>query len=410
MKKPFWSNVVSVLSGTAVAQLIPIVSALALARLYGPDAFGIYSVWIGIILILAVISTLRLEIALTVIPDGNPRENAVSLLIPTIIMVGTVASCLSFVPWVLGYMTMPLSGPFYVSSVIIGTMACAACDSWQALAAADGDYRTLIRLRISQAVSVALAQLLMAFLIRDALGLICGHLGGLILNLVVATRVRPIRWVHWSGQGGRLWAFWRAHARFPLFALPADACSAFAAQLPMLVVAERFGAANAGILALTFRVLGVPISLLGRAVLDVFRRHAAEAYRERGECRQEYLSTFRTLSIGSLLLVICVTLLADRAFVMGFGEAWRPAGAIAIIMIPMFALRFVASPLSYLFYITGRQHIDLLWQACLLTVTAAALLLSSGFHDTLRAYTYGYCVMYLIYLFLTYRSSRGVVR
>ena len=97
----FWTNVASVLSGTAVAQAIPIVGSLILTRLFAPAAYGGYSVWLGIVLVLAVIATLRLDMALAVIPDGAEREEAAGLVLATIVAVGLVAAAIG-VGYVLG--------------------------------------------------------------------------------------------------------------------------------------------------------------------------------------------------------------------------------------------------------------------------------------------------------------------
>jgi O-antigen/teichoic acid export membrane protein len=74
----------------------------------------------------------------------------------------------------------------------------------------------------------------------------------------------------------------------------------------------------------------------------------------------------------------------------------------------LFALRFIASPLSYVFYIAGKQNIDLLWQIGLLIVLLCALWLPNSMNSAVIAYSYAYSVMYLIYLGLSYRSSKGI--
>jgi O-antigen/teichoic acid export membrane protein len=83
---------------------------------------------------------------------------------------------------------------------------------------------------------------------------------------------------------------------------------------------------------------------------------------------------------------------------------------MAIWLAPFFALRFVASPLSYIFYVAGRQNIDLIWQICLLATVVLALTLPHDVRATVIAYGYGYSAMYLIYLVLGYRSSKRAGR
>ncbi|EJO93851.1 polysaccharide biosynthesis protein [Ectopseudomonas mendocina DLHK] len=74
----------------------------------------------------------------------------------------------------------------------------------------------------------------------------------------------------------------------------------------------------------------------------------------------------------------------------------------------MFALRFIASPLSYMVYIAGKQHLDLLWQVGLLVMTLVCLGVVQGHQSALIVYSFGYAALYLVYLAMSYRFSLGL--
>jgi O-antigen/teichoic acid export membrane protein len=407
MSNRFWSNVASVLSGTAVAQAVPILGSLALARFYLPSAFGSYSVWVGVVLILAVMATLRLEMALVVVEDGQPRRDAAQLVFVTVVLVALLGGAVLALLWTFGLMLADLRSPFLLGSAILAAAMTALSDSWQTWAAADGHYRALIRIRVVQVIAIVGAQLGAVLVATTPEMLVVGHLLGLLGAICVAAWQLPMTFPPLRGLAHRLYAFWTSHSRFPLFALPADSINSISAQLPLMVVATRFGSESAGFLALTMRVLGAPLALLGRSVLDVFRRHAADAFRRKGDCRSEYLSTFRILLAGSLVFVVGTIFLAQPIFEIGFGSKWAMAGVMAMWLAPLFALRFVASPLSYVFYIVGRQNVDLVWQIGLISVVIGALWLPATLQETLLAYTYGYSAMYVIYLGISYHYSKG---
>ena len=80
---------------------------------------------------------------------------------------------------------------------------------------------------------------------------------------------------------------------------------------------------------------------------------------------------------------------------------------MATWLLPLFALRFVASPLSYTFFIAGRQRINLVWQIALLAMTVGTLIFLPEYRTTLQAYSAGYCLLYLVYLRLSYTLSCG---
>ncbi|UCJ15187.1 hypothetical protein K5Q02_15095 [Pseudomonas sp. MM211] len=160
-------------------------------------------------------------------------------------------------------------------------------------------------------------------------------------------------------------------------------------------------------MALTMRVLGAPAGLVGKAVLDVFKRHAMKSIREVGNCRDIYVKTFVVLMLASTVMVACTVFLAEDIFQTAFGPNWTQSGVMAIWLLPMFALGLIASPLSYIVYLVEKQYVDLLWQVSLMIVAILALYGFSSSKSTLIGYGVGYAVMYIIYISISYRLSGG---
>lgn len=403
----FWRSVGVVLTGSAMAQAIPLLGSLLIARLYAPQEFGLFAAWLGAASMLAVALTFRYEMALALEGDGEPRRTGATAVLCAVLLGTLVTSLLLGLCFALNLVNIPHARLWLTVPAAAALMAVA--QTWQAWAAADGSYRRLSLMRITQAACVTGAQILCGLAAPDAFSLAMAHLGGVACGVAIAFWQLPLAWKSFRGLGwsdGAL-AFCRRHRRMPLLSLPADLVNAAVSQLPLLIVTSRFGADVGGWLALTLRMLGGPISLLGAAVLDVFRRQAAQSFRERGECRAEYVRTFKVLGAASLVFVLILTPFSETLFRFGFGERWVAAGTIATWLLPLFAMRFVASPLSYMFYVADKQHVDLVWQLTLLGVTLASLLLPADYASALQLYSLGYSAMYVAYLFLSYRFSLG---
>src|SRR5690554_1076532 len=95
----YWKNVSVVFSGAVVAQIIPIVGALFIARLYTPSDYGAYSLWLAVVFILGVIFTLRYEAALALEGDGEERSSAVVATLFTTVLVGVLFSAIIAIIW-----------------------------------------------------------------------------------------------------------------------------------------------------------------------------------------------------------------------------------------------------------------------------------------------------------------------
>lgn len=405
----FFRSTRIVLLGMVIAQTIPLLGSLVIARLYVPAEFGAFSTWLGVVMTAAVLVTGRLEMALVIEADGEPRRFAMAATLATICCAAAVLVVL-----ILGaYLVVPDTRRFtpgLVLTFLPATLLMAAAQTWQSWAAGEGLYRELSWIRITQALGVTGVQVLVGWLTPNALGLALGHALGLLLGVVAAAYMMPLSlraFLPWAGFRTKLRAFWIQHRRFPLFALPADLINTAAGQLPLLFITSKFGSEASGLYALSVRILGGPISLLGTAVLDVFKRSAATSYRELGDCRDDYLRTFRVLAALGVVLALGVILVAEPLFAWAFGETWRRAGVIAVWLMPMFTLRFVASPLSYVFYIAGGQRVDLAWQCGLLAMTVLAFMAGLDFESSVKVYAAGYGGMYVIYLLLSYRYSKG---
>ncbi len=404
---PFWRSVTVVLTGTAAAQAVPLLGSLVLARIFAPTAYGQFAIWLGVVSLGAVLLTGRYEVALAIEHDGGPRRAGV--IATSVVVVASSVPLMLLSVLVVWLGLLPAVDSVLVLAAVPAAALLAASQTWQSWAAADGQYRYLSTIRIIAAVAITLAQIIAGILKPTAASLALAQVGGIAVGWAATWWRLPLRCQDGPSPVLRseIRSYLRRHVRFPLLSLPADGINTAAAQLPLLIVGSRFGADIAGLLAMTLRMVGAPIGLLGSAVLDVFRRRSASSFNARGECRAEYIETFKALSIGATVTAILLILAAEPLFVLAFGERWRLSGTMAAWLMPMFALRFIASPLSYMSYVARKQHVDLVWQAGLLAMTLLTLSLPSGYSEALKLYSAGYAGMYCIYLLMSYRFSKG---
>jgi O-antigen/teichoic acid export membrane protein len=409
MSKNYLKDVGSVLTGTVASQLIPVAGTLVLARQYSPAAFGVYSIWLGIAIFISVIITCRFETLLAIVDDGAPRRDAVFKVLSITACSTIFLMVISIVLYSFGLRSIVSYNFYFVMLAIFTAFLLATLQIWQAWLASDGLYTKLSFIRISQTGLIVLFQILYGAINQNPLALIISHILGLLVGVFLCFRLAPISYPKTSLNDLRkdLFVFWNENHRFPMYSLPADAINSAAGQIPLLIIASRFGDDSAGLFALTQRVLGAPIGLLGTAALDVFKRHASSAYRVRRECVREYKETFKILLIASLVFCIIFALIGPYIFGYLFGERWIGTGAVGLWLLPMFFLRFIASPLSYMVYIANKQHVDFFWQISLLVMTLVTLNIADLFSTSVQFYSLGYAILYIVYLRMSYEFSLG---
>ncbi len=406
----YWRRVASVFTGAAVAQAIPILGSLLIARLYAPEAFGIFSTWLGISLVITVCITYRLEHAFGLEPDGAERENLVVTTVLLLLMTGVVLMLIAaLIAFFFGDLYGHMS-PALTVLLVPMSMGAALSLVWQSWAANNGDVKNLSLIRITQTLCITVLQILAGWLQPTALVLALAQVTGAWVAVMIAYRLLPFKHALPGSirQAGVLMRDVVAkYRRFPTLSLPADLINTAAAQMPIIVLTGRFGPEVAGFYALATRMMGAPLSILGNAIRDVFKRTAGEHFRADGNCVAIYLRTFFVLLACSVVMVVVVYPFSEPIFAVFFGDKWRMSGTMAAWLLPMYALRFIASPLSYTFYIVQKQHVDLLWQVSLLAMTIATLFLFERYESTLIYYSAGYALLYGVYIYLSYQYSRG---
>lgn len=406
MNRGYWVNVIQVSGGVVLGQLIGIVGFLLLTWVYRPSEFGVYASWLSLVAIGSTLSTGALETSLVRDSDGGVRRNAAAKIVWTALLGAALFAAVCG----LGLSRFPdfLPGNRALVAISIGVAVFSLASNMvmQSWAAAEGLFRPLTLLRIAQSSLTMFVPLALSAVGRTSSLLVWGHTLGLIVTLALWLAVFP-RAELGSVRPGSLRGFWSERIRCFIYVLPALSIGTLAANLPQLAVNWRFGVEAAGHLALAQRVLGAPLSLIGIAVRDVFKRYASVAFRDRGECVREYWSSFAVLAAVAVAFGLVMYAFSEPLFVLVFGEQWRFAGQMARWLLPMFVMAIVASPLTYLVYIVEREEFDLYWQSVLLPVVGTSLIAFAGIETTLKVFAFSYVAMYAVYVFACARFARG---
>ncbi|RFP21475.1 lipopolysaccharide biosynthesis protein [Duganella sp. BJB488] len=417
---PFWKHLLTVLSGSVAAQALPILAAPLITRLCRPADLGRFGVWYGVVAIAAVAATLRMENAMII--DHAPARQRLCFGVVAW-SAGWLAALLTLAATAAraaGWTTLPWSGVLTLGAAAWLT---AGMQTTLAYAASHNAFAPAAKAKIWAAGGVALSQLALLAAGAGAVALPAGQLLGLATGLAAArlllrppssrTRARrPLVRLRLLARRLRRGAlptpaqrrYLHAHRAFWRYALPSNVLNAAIGPLPLLLIGARHGALAAGLFALTQRVLAAPVSLLAASVQEVFKRESVRQYQNSGNCRPAWRHAARVLLLGflpSLLLLLA----APPLFAFAFGAPWRAAGELAQILAPLYFLNFIASPLSYVFFVAGRQKIELAWQLALFAMTLAVFAAPLTLHQSVAAYATGYSLLYLVYLRMSYRYA-----
>jgi len=407
-KSLYWHHVLTVLGGALGAQALPLLAAPLITRLCTPVEMGAFSVWLGVVAVAAIGATLRMETAMILDHGPASQQTCFGIVCDTASLTAVLVTLLAafgrYAGWpIVG--ALPWTG---VLTIGLGTWLTAMMQTTLAYATSHRAFGKAARAKVIAAGTIALAQLTLLYVGGGGPGLVLGQLIGMAAGLLGACRLLkppPLR----AGTSVRAEgiAFLRRHQAFWRFSLPSNLLNALVGQLPLLMIGIRYGALSAGLFALTQRVLAAPISLLAASVLEVFKRQSVHDFQTLGNCTQAYRYTFKTLLILGLGPSIVLFFFSPSMFAWIFGDAWRPAGELAQILAPLYFLNFIASPLSYVFFVAGKQKIELVWQVALFVMTTGVFLAPGTLQQSVLRYAIGYSGLYLVYLHMSYQCAQN---
>lgn len=380
----FARGVSILVAGTVGAQAIMMLAAPILTRLYTPQDFGLLAVYVALLSLVAVIASLRYELAIPLPADDN---DAAALLVLCLLAVFAVAA-ISAVPILLyrNQIAHLLNTPRladYLYLVPLGTLFSGIYSVLNCWAIRMKAFTSLASTKISQSVVAVGIQLMGASLgpIALLLGQITGNVAGSI-SLIVSVLQQQWKLVTIVTLYDVSLAAHR-YKRFPLFSTWSALFNTTGSQLPPILFAALFSPAAAGIYTLANFVF-VPIQLLGQAISNVFFSNAAQAQRE-GNLRPLVAGIHSRLSHIAMPPILVLLIAGPELFRLLFGPEWREAGVFVQWMAPWLYLVFITSPLSSLLDVFDRQATVMAFQGLLLIVRVAAITAGAWIGDITTA-------------------------
>ncbi len=367
----------AILGGTAGGQLLTLLGAPVLSRLYTPADFGVFTVLSSLILTLATVAALRFDYAVPLPKRDREAHSLVALALWSVVT--TTGLGLGAVVLFGDAFARRFGHPEVIRLLWLVPLTAATMGTFLALnqlAIRHRRYRAIGRRNIlHQTVTVAT---------QIAGGGAELGPGGLVVGLAAGQSAGAVSLLWRSGlrskearqgrRGSHVRAMASRYRRFPLLLAPSGLLNTLGLQLPIILIAFWYGSSVAGWLGLTQRVLSLPVTLLGTAIAQVYLGELSlSAHRSRGRALSLFRSTSQKLTVASLLVAVPLFLLGPLAFSVGFGSVWLNSGKYAQALAISVATQLVAGPLSHTLIVFERHIPQLIWDSGRLGLTCAAV-------------------------------------
>lgn len=393
------------MTGTIIAQAIPVAISPILTRLYTPEDFGVLALFIAIASAFSVIATLRYHLAIV---QAHHTKDAISLVFLSA-FIGAVVSLISLVAIyffneeIQSFFTNKEIGK-WLYLVPISIFLSGLYQSLNFWLTRKKVFKTIAFSKMNQGVGSSAVQIALGGGAFGALGLISGYIIGQVVSLATLLKNGfSIRNEFTLLRKERIKENAIKYQAMPKYSAPGTLADNLSVQMPIFILSKYYDMAVTGIFSLTFRILNIPLSLVSGALHQVLLQRLASI---------SNISPFKTmLFILKLFLVLLITMVplvifmwfyGEAFFAFVFGEAWREAGAMAKILVFAVAIRFAVSPLSAVLALERNIKIGVFWQFTYLFTISTVLIYFSSYpiSDFIRAFVIHEIILYLLYFAL----------
>lgn len=352
------------MTGNGVAQAINVAGALLLARLFAPEAFGLFALFVTVVSIVAVLGGARYELAI-MLPDSD--EEAANILALTALVVTGIAAAAALLIAGYGFTISYLVGDIRLSPWMWAVpIALFVNGIYQMLAlwcARMKRFGRLAATRVTQASCIIVSQLaFLPFLPHGGSALVAGWIVGeytaaiILLAQVLRDDGRffagAVRWRSVRGAVGK-------YKNFPLYKAPYSFLANASNQFVIIILRVLSDLHTVGLFSMAHRAVRAPITLITSSMNQVFYEKAATELKS-GRLEQFVTPVLRLQAALAAPVLIFLAFEARLIFELLLGARWAGAGAYAALLAFAGFLYFLTAWMDRLIDVCARQRLSLM--------------------------------------------------
>lgn len=354
----FSKNVLTLFTGSAVAQAIPILATPVLTRIFTPDDFGVLAVYIALVSFFAIISSGRYELAIML-----PREKKdAGVIVKLSLVIAITVSVISlFIILFSGeYIAVWFKNERILKWIWLIPVSVFLTSIYQIMNywnTRQKEFKTMAQARVTQSIGNVGTNVGLGYSIQGPFGLIAGQVIGQFLAaflLVIKTPLNEWKLIMRS-KPDELKKQAILYKDFPLL----NSSQVFVDMLQntgvIWTISNFFSAGVLGFYSFTFRILKAPLGLIGSSTAQVFYQVASEKYANGEDIVELVSKTLKHFILLAVPVFSIIMIFGPEIFAFVFGENWREAGEYAQILSPWLFMNFLISSVSHVPLIVNRQ-------------------------------------------------------
>lgn len=360
------------LAGNTISKAILILGGFYLAKWYGSESYGVYTVFLSYIVVLPALSSLQLDNILMLQKGSKEVRNIFSATVVTIFVITSLIVFISTILKSFGIIRLEL--PYFIMLLCgIGGILTGWNLAQNAMFTKYKLFNQISTSFILASIFSVLFQLLFYFLGWKENGLIYGWLIGLFASFIYNLRVSKERWN--KVDVGSFKKSVKEQINVIKYAYTSTALNTIANNLLPIVALSYFGKIEIGVYGLAMKILSTPLVMMTSSISKVYFQKSVSLFHHD---RKALLKLTYRVCASSFFIILLFVL-----FINTFGiyilelffskDEWIDLRLYLLILSIWILARSAMNPISNIMVVINRNQYSLIFNVYLLTVNLIAI-------------------------------------
>lgn len=344
---PFARNILTLMTGSGAAALIPILASPLLSRLYSPEDFGLLSLYLAAVSICATFSTLRYEPAIMLPENENDAESllflSIGIAIGISVILYTVITLLG-ADVIFSLIGFPQLTEIY-NAIALSSLSLAIFQTLSFFLNRNKRYKSLSCVKlfntcIKAGLSIALAKKIQHGLIYS--NTISFAVFAIVFFILAKKNIKH------KPSLKNIIAISKKYKDFPKFNILSDTINTFTANMHIILLFTLFGNDFAGTVSFASKLILLPLTIVSTSFSQVFYQKISTTHTQ-NSLLNIYKKSLLGLASFAVLLILGSLVVPKSLIIFFFGSQW---GALHNYLIPITcwcAVHFCGSSLSTIY-------------------------------------------------------------
>ncbi len=350
-KSEFSRNVLTLMTGTTIAQAIPIAISPILTRLYTPEDFGVFALFLAIVGFFSVFISLRYEQVIVLVDNDEDAINIFALGFIIILLITTILTFSIFIFH--DYIIELLKNDeisFWLYFAPITVLLIGVFNLLTHFNNRKKYYKDISNATIIKSIVLAVVQLSVGFVKQGVTGLITGQIvAQFFANIKLAKNITKDKILLKKIDKSKIIQLAIKYKDFPKFQAPHAMLNSLSSNMPVLLFSSFFSATIVGFFALSTRIVLSPMMIIASSTAKVYNQKVSVEYNKvDGDPYGFTIRVLKSLLKKITMPFLLIVFFAPDIFAFAFGENWKDAGIYTQLLSPWLLMVFLVSNIIYI--------------------------------------------------------------